>query len=212
MMSTMTPSANVQRLAAAVQQHLGDGPFPPMQGWNHMGAVICDSAMHGVLNYDRVIRPRLVALQEAWPDGDTVTGFRTRLATGDVAKVLKFRNARKLATIPALADHLADAGVETRWQLAAWLEDPDNRAGLRRKVRGVGPKTVDYMGGLVGRPAIAIDVHLRNFAGAAGVTATTYEDLRAVYEETADYLGHDRGGLDHAVWRHMSKRGETGKD
>jgi hypothetical protein len=29
--------------------------------------------------------------------------------------------------------------------------------------------------------------------------------LRAVYEEAAALLGHDKGGLEHAVWRHRSK-------
>jgi hypothetical protein len=72
-------------------------------------------------------------------------------------------------------------------------------------VKGVGPKSIDYIGNLVGRSHVAVDVHLRAFAVDAGVPDLPYDQLRAVYEEAAALLGHDKGGLEHAVWRHRSK-------
>ncbi|MER5227944.1 hypothetical protein [Streptomyces flaveus] len=68
----------------------------------------------------------------------------------------------------------------------------------------MGPKTVDYIGNLVGRSQVAVDVHLRAFAADAGVSSLRYEQLRAAYEQTAALLGHEPGGLEHAVWRFKS--------
>lgn len=67
-------------------------------------------------------------------------------------------------------------------------------------MKGVGPKTVDYIGNLVGRSQVVVDVHLRAFAADAGVPDLGYRQLQAVYEEAAALLGHAPGGLEHAVW------------
>ncbi|MGW7287931.1 hypothetical protein ACWGH4_20860 [Streptomyces sp. NPDC054847] len=69
----------------------------------------------------------------------------------------------------------------------------------------MGPKSVDYIGNLVGRSHVAVDVHLRAFAADASFPDLPYDQLRAVYEEAAALLGHDKGGLEHAVWRHKSE-------
>ncbi|ALC19465.1 conserved hypothetical protein [Streptomyces pristinaespiralis ATCC 25486] len=66
-------------------------------------------------------------------------------------------------------------------------------------MKGVGPKTIDYISNLVGRSHVAVDVHLRTFAANAGVPDLTYERLRAAYVAAAALLGHDSGGLEHAV-------------
>ncbi|MFE5010628.1 hypothetical protein ACFRJ3_39490 [Streptomyces sp. NPDC056696] len=67
----------------------------------------------------------------------------------------------------------------------------------------MGPKSIDYMGNLVGRSQVAVDVHLHAFAVDAGIPSLRYEQLRAVYEEAAVLLGHEQGGLEHAVWRYQ---------
>jgi endonuclease III-like uncharacterized protein len=199
----MTSPDPIIQLADHVETVLGPGPFPPPTGWTHMGAVICDAVLQGGLTYETTVRPSIVRLQERWPDANTVAGFRARLTSDDLAAVLRNHNRRKLATIPALAASLADAGVETSEHLCLWLDDEVNRAALLG-LHGVGPKTVDYLSSLVGRPSVAIDRHLRSFAKDAGVDTVSYADLRTIYEHVADRLGHDRSGLEHAVWRNES--------
>lgn len=169
-----------------------------------MGAVICDAGFHARCKYETTLRPRLLRLQSAWPDAVTVRGFRERLATEDLAVAMSFRSPRKVATAHALTDLLAASGVDTRDDLRAWLGHQGNRAALRQ-VTGVGPKTVDYIGNLVGRSQVAVDVHLRDFAAEAGVTEVRYDRLRTAYEEAAAALGHEPGGLEHAVWRFRSQ-------
>ncbi|MFF3740445.1 hypothetical protein ACFYZJ_36785 [Streptomyces sp. NPDC001848] len=117
---------------------------------------------------------------------------------------MNFKSPRKVATAHDLTDLLASSGVDTRADLCAWLDHQDNRAALR-KVKGVGPKSVDYIGNLVGRSQVAVDVHLRAFAADAGVMELRYNELRAAYEEAAAVLGHEPGGLEHAVWRFKSQ-------
>ncbi|WP_189397021.1 hypothetical protein [Streptomyces sp. FBKL.4005] len=200
----MPTSSPARRLADHVQHLLGSGPFPQPGGWTHMGAVICDVSFQPRCKYERTLRPRLLDLQLSWPDASTVRGFQHRLATEDLAVAMKFNHAQKVATAHAITDLLAAHGVDTREDLRTWLHHQDNRAALRT-VKGVGPKSIDYIGNLVGRSHVAVDVHLRAFAVDAGVPDLPYDQLRAVYEEAAVLLGHDKGGLEHAVWRHRSK-------
>ncbi|MFE3559566.1 hypothetical protein ACFXKW_32630 [Streptomyces sp. NPDC059193] len=200
----MTTPSLAQQLAGHVQTVLGSGPFAPPAGWTHMGAVICDASFHSQRKYEKTIRPRLIHLQKAWPDAATVRGFRARIAVEDLSVAMDFNSPGRVATAHAMADLFAAGGVDTPDDLHAWLGHQDNRAALRI-VKGVGPKTVDYIGNLVGRSQVAVDVHLRRFAAEAGLPDIGYEQLRAVYEEAAEVLGHDRAGLEHAVWRWKSQ-------
>lgn len=199
----MTIDDDVAKLANHVRSTLGEGPFLRAGGWHHMGAVICDAILQQARHYRRWVRPRVKDLQEAWPDAHTVTRFRARTSEGELGAVLRTTNRRKLSAIVAITALLVESRVETRDELRAWLKKDGSRSALLA-VHGVGPKTVDYLSSLVGGSHVAVDVHLRAFARQAGVGATTYHKLRRVYEETADRLGHDRGGLEHAVWNHMS--------
>lgn len=170
-----------------------------------MGAVICDASFHARRKYMSTLQPRLLHLQAAWPDAATVRGFQARLATEDLAAAMNFNSPRRVATAHGIADLLAANGVDTRTDLHAWLSRQASRTALRT-VKDVGPKTVDYLGNLVGRSQVAVDVHLRAFAADAGVSGLTYEQLRAVYEDAA-LLGHEPGGFEHAVWRFKSQTG-----
>lgn len=195
-----SPSSPVHQLTGHIRTQLGTGPFPSPGGWAHMGAVISDASFQARSRYKATILPRILALQTAWPDAATVQGFQARLATDDLAAAMNFHHARKVAKAHNITNLLAAHGVDTRDDLRTWLDLQANRAALRT-VRDVGPKTVDYLGNLVGGSQIAVDVHLRMFAADAGLTDLRYEQLRAVYEAAAAFLGHEPGGLEHAVWR-----------
>ncbi|WP_201305808.1 hypothetical protein [Streptomyces sp. GF20] len=60
---------------------------------------------------------------------------------------------------------------------------------------------MDYIGNLVGRSHIAVDVHLHTFAADAGLPTLNYQQLRAVYEAAAAPARTRPAGLEHAVWR-----------
>ncbi|WP_339151990.1 hypothetical protein WID27_08595 [Streptomyces sp. F41] len=190
----MTGSSPAQGLADHVQHLLGGGPFPQPGGWTHMGAVICDVSFQPRCKYEETLRPRLLHLQSSWPDARTVRGFQRRLVTEDLAVAMKFSHVQKVATAHAITDLLAAHEVDTRDDLYMWFDHQANRAALRT-VKGVGEKSIDYIGNLVGRSHVAVDLHLRAFAVDAGVPDLPYDQLRAAYEEAAALLGHDNSTL-----------------
>ncbi len=73
-------------------------------------------------------------------------------------------------------------------------------------IKGVGPKTIDYFKILVGVSTTAIDRHLLNFLGLAGLAPYGYLDAQTIINAAADILSVDRAYFDHSIWQFMSKR------
>jgi hypothetical protein len=174
-----------------------------------MGAVICDAGLQAGIRYATVVLPRLRRLVEEWPEATTTSAFVAHLAANDLGATLQWRGQKKLAVIAALAAELNTANIETPAGLAAIYADEQSAATLAvrlRQVKGVGPKTIDYLAILVGSDQhVAIDLHLRAFARDAGITTLTYSDLRGLYTAAAGERGWTPGDLDRAVWRYQTK-------
>lgn len=200
--------ADVHRLLVHVDE-VGLQPQPAARGWAHMGAVICDAGLQAGIKYTTVVLPRLRRLVEEWPAAVTTSAFVAHLATHDLGATLPWRGQKKLAVIAALAAELHTASIETPADLAAIYADEQSAAALAaklRKVKGIGPKTIDYLAILVGSDQhVAVDLHLRAFARAAGITALTYSDLRGLYTAAAAQRGWKPGDLDRVVWRYQTK-------
>jgi 3-methyladenine DNA glycosylase/8-oxoguanine DNA glycosylase len=170
--------------------------------YTHVGAVIVDSALQAGVNYQYVVKPRVVAVA-AIEAARATSGFVQILAKQSPEELLSWRSSRKTDLIRMLTQLLVAEGVETTTDLAGWLNHPDTGTKLM-KLRGVGPKTVDYMKSLVGCPSVAIDVHLKRFLERAGVPQATYQDARTVLEHAADRMGVSRSALDYSIWKYMS--------
>ena len=194
-------------LARIDREHLT--PTTTARGWQHMGAVIIDAALQAGISYRSVVKPRVEDLVRAWPDADTVTGFRARCEREDLGAVIRWRGPRKLATAARLAQALTALGVDTPADLRAALEDPavgDATRARLRQVPGVGPKTVDYLGILVGvRDKAAIDVHVTRFVTGAGVAVTGYADAQALVVAAVRARGWDLAALDAAIWVNQAR-------
>jgi hypothetical protein len=196
----------VQRLLAYVDQ-LELQPVSASRGWTHMGAVICDAGLQAGINYTTVVLPRLRRLVELWPAATTTSAFVAQLATDDLGAILQWRGQKKLAVIAGIANVLATAHIETPAQLAAIYADSQAAMTLSslRRVKGVGPKTIDYLAILVGSSQhVAIDQHLRGFARDAGIADLTYDGLRTLYAAAAHRRGWRLGDLDAAIWRYQA--------
>jgi hypothetical protein len=85
------------------------------------------------------------------------------------------------------------------------VQNPTRREKLR-SIRGIGPKTVDYLCGLLGLDFIAVDRHIRTFASDAGVTVADYEFLQIVVSYAADLLGVSRRHFDASIWTYVSNQ------
>lgn len=126
------------------------------RGWDHIGAIIVDATLQRRQNYNETVKPRVLALIEAWPDAATTSGFRRHLATGTLSEVISWPSPGRLAQVEDITRVLESQGIQTVPELRERLGDQTTRAVLREAlglVRHVSPKTLDYIDTLSGVPA-----------------------------------------------------------
>jgi hypothetical protein len=196
---------HIDRVVAHLKGLRGFEVLPPFEPYTHFGAVIVDGVLQAGLNYDTVVRKRVDAVA-AIESACTTKGFLALLRSRGAEAVLSWQPGRKPRLVVALAELLEREHVETVSDFRSWLQRPDSPQKLTA-LHGVGPKTVDYLKGLVGLPAVAIDIHLSRLLLAAGVPSTSYHSARAILEGAADKMGVDRGALDNSIWQFMARGG-----
>lgn len=126
------------------------------RGWDHIGAIIVDATLQRRQNYNETVKPRVLALIEAWPDAATTSGFRRHLDTGTLSEVISWPSPGRLAQVEDITRVLESQGIQTVPELRERLGDQTTRAVLREAlglVRHVSPKTLDYIDTLSGVPA-----------------------------------------------------------
>jgi hypothetical protein len=172
--------------------------------YDHMGAIICDSILQAGLNYATVVAPRVRQLMARWPTARRTSAFASMSKRLGLASVLNWRDPEKPRRIVELTAFFAGERIETEHELRNWLTIAGHAETLL-SVRGVGPKTIDYIKSLVGVQTVAVDRHVRAFVERAGLRLRTYEDVRTVTCAAADILGHEYCALDHAIWSYVSQ-------
>lgn len=202
-------TTHVDLLLAHVDR-LGLTPQPVTRGWDHMGAIICDAGLQARANYTRTVLPRVTDLVQLWPAATTTAAFIAQLATNDLGAALRWRGPKKLLLIENLAAVMNIEGVQTPADLAAAYADESAATAFAtklRQIRGVGPKTVNYLAILAGsKQYVAVDQHLRAFVHEAGVMSLTNEEVRHLYVVAATERGWTPGDLDAAVWAYRATR------
>lgn len=199
---------NVARLIAHVNS-LGLEPREEERKWSHMGALITDAALQPRTNYKTTVWPRANKVRNEWPDAETLSGFLHRLATEDLSTFLNWRRSSpKLPKIKDIAMALDGLGVETVSDLGARFRDPELESETRRalrRVKHVGPKTLDYIAILTGsNNHVAVDQHVHGFVADAGVPGLDYDLVGALVKAAAFKMGVSPGALDAAIWNYMS--------
>lgn len=173
--------------------------------YNHMGATIADAILQAGTTYNTVVRPRIRRLLELYPTAITTSAFWSLLQDVGPKAVLSWRDDEKPNRVIALTTFLRTASIETEDELCAWLGDEAHRAHLL-SVRGVGPKTVDYLRILVGTQTAAVDRHAYALLHEAGIPVSSYDEARETLNLAADGMGVERAILDHSVWQFMSNK------
>ncbi len=174
---------------------------PGEPAYEHMGAVLTDAVLQAGLNYDQVVLPRVLSVLDTYPEAATTSGFLNVLEAKGYQEVLNWNDEVKPDRLKRLATFLLDRNVETVGDLKTWLDLPESRKELLR-IKGVGPKTADYLQILAGLPAVAVDRHIERFCAGAGIEKKT---IRKAVKEAAAELGIDAGCLDYSIWFYMSK-------
>ncbi|MGY4785855.1 hypothetical protein ACVH9Z_39090 [Rhodococcus opacus] len=180
--------------------------------YSHIGALLTDAGLQGNTNYSTNVVPKALKVQREWPDAATISGFQARLAQNNFGEWIPFRG-KKPVIIEAMADALGEMGVETVGDLLHCYTDAERELDLIFQldpVKGVGPKTINYLAILAGSPDhVAIDGQLTTFAQEAGVSTRSERFLGTFYRSAAKQLGCTAASLDAAVWTYMSTRKRT---
>lgn len=171
--------------------------------YEHMGALLADSVLQAGLNYNSVVKPRIVAILAQYPDCNRTSALRGLVERGETTLFLNWSHSEKVRRFGELVAFLTEASIEQVDDLKDHLTDKAFVVALR-DVRGIGPKTVDYMGCLVGMDSVAVDRHVRTFAKRVGVIEEDYDYLKAVFCYAADLLSVSRREFDAWVWRRES--------
>ncbi len=149
----MTTDNDDANLPAPIDSHGTDGSTEVSRSWDHIGAIIVDASLQRRQNYHETVRPRVIALVEAWPEAATTSGFRHCLDTGTLSEVISWPSPGRLAQVEDMTRVFESQGIETVMELRGALSDPASRAVLREalgSVRHVSPKTLDYIDTLCG--------------------------------------------------------------
>jgi hypothetical protein len=151
------------------------------------------------------VKVRIDRIVQEFPEAATLSGMFNAIASIGAAEFLRWHHHTKLSRFVCLAELLRTESIDDFHQLRTWLQSPACREKLRA-IHGVGPKTVDYLCGLVGLDFIAVDRHIRAFASDAGVPAADYDFLQTVISYAADLLGVSRRNFDASIWTYVSSQ------
>lgn len=200
----MTTAMDAGKLLTYLDSNGISGANQVTRGWEHLGAVIVDAALQRRQRYKATVEPRVRALIEAWPDAATSSGFRTRIESENLSAVIRWKSADRLHQIDEILSVFEAKNIDAVSDLRIWLASSPERLELRaalRRVKHVGPKTLDYFDILVGRfDSVAIDTKIRKVAAKAGIINHAYGHLTAVVHEAAAIRGWRPGDLDAALW------------
>ena len=186
----------------AVQVGLLSSGVPCRPVYRHMGAVLADSILQAGLNYEKVVKPRVASILKMFPHASNVNTLIEVIEAEGSRKFLRWEHGEKITRFDSLVAFLAEAKIIDTYELGEALTDGKFRADIQR-LRGIGPKTVDYMACLVGADCIAVDRHIRGFAKYVGLEDSSYEYLRDVFCFAADLLCISRRDFDSSVWHHQ---------
>ena len=151
-----------------------------------------------------VVKPRIASILETFPQASTINALIEVIEKEGSPKFLQWKHNEKISRFNELVAFVAEAQIESTCELGAALRDDSFRADIR-SLKGVGPKTVDYMACLVGVDCIAVDRHIKTFAEAAGLGDDRYEYLRDVFSFAADLLFVSRRDFDSCLWRYQTE-------
>ena len=204
-MGTTEILSSARRLANHIQGLDGFDPHCPIPTRHrHLGATISDAILQAGLNYRTVVLPRVERLKTKWPNSRVGSGLLRDLHEFGPYRMLNWKHSEKPRRFVELTNYLVLHGIQDECDLHSWLCTVQNRNAIR-SLRGIGPKTVDYLMRLVGGSAIAIDRHVTNFVAVACPNCKGYEKTQRIVQFAADLLEIDRAALDHAIWHYMSK-------
>lgn len=207
------PTQKAQKLVAYVKSLKDFKISDKIDGnYNHIGATLTDTVLQAGLKYDTVVKPKVLSILKH-PEATTIKGILalTKAGNNEFKEIINWKNDKKPNLIITLAKFLNKQGVNTEEELKKWLKNPDNQIRLRA-IKGIGPKTVDYIQILVGIKTCAVDRHVYKFIKNAGISLEKnneemkYTEAQLIMKNAAEILGIDESIFDHSVWSYLANK------
>ena len=167
---------------------------------NHIGAVLADSILQAGLNYRSVVRPRIHRILLNYPQANVINNLITIVKNGETPQFLNWEHHEKIFRFDTIVQVMYESNITDTDCLRENLGNNRFCKELQN-IRGVGPKTVDYMSCLVGVESVAVDRHVRSFAKRAGIIDMNYHYLKNIFCFAADLLSISRRGFDAWIWQ-----------
>lgn len=171
--------------------------------YNHLGAVLADAILQAGLNYTTVVLPRINNILQNHSDATSSSALLDIVINNKTSSFLQWSHPEKILRFNNLVhciDHYKINDINT---LKIRLEQNQFQSCLLN-IHGIGPKTVDYMGCLIGVESIAVDRHIRTFAKLVDIHENDYNYLKKIFCFAADLLSISRRDFDAWVWQKMS--------
>ncbi len=156
--------------------------------YGHMGATLSDAILQAGIKYDTVVRPRIKTIRELYPEATTTRTFWQLLQKIGPKSVLQWQGDEKPNRVVALTKFFLSEGVETEDDLSKWLESESNKCRLFT-IKGIGQKTADYMGVLVGSQTNAVDRHIKTLLMEAGIETSSYKEIQDIIDHSIKKMG-----------------------
>ena len=196
--------SDAEKLAKYVQSLINFKFYETIDGnYNHIGATIADAVLQANNKYATNVKPRINRILAVYPNVRETSATKSLLKSISVTEFLNWRGVDRALRFSQILDLFSLEGIEKEADLSVWLSNDLNLLKLRA-IKGIGPKTVDYFKILVGASTCAIDRHLLNFLGLAGLESDSYSDAQEIINSAADILSIDRAYFDHSIWQYMS--------
>lgn len=179
------------------------------RSYQSLPPALIDAVLQAGMSYNNVVKPRVQAFQDKYPQARTVGELRGLCKADGIHVVLRWKGSRKTTLLNSLMELLTDENVSTIDDLKEWIQS-DASVKKLLSIVGIGPKTVDYLAAIVGLERLAIDVHVRRFFKAAGVPDLSSTLMKQSAQVAAKLLNATLSEIDRSIWVFMSNRKSRG--
>lgn len=172
---------------------------------NHMGALVTDIILQAGLNYNTVVKPRVLHILLNYPNEKTLLDFKDLIGVTGLENIINWKHKTKLKRIVEFIAFLSENRINTCDDLRLYLVGSASKQNLLA-LNGIGPKTVDYLLKLLDFDVVAVDRHIYSFVEKADMKISGYENTKKTVEFAADFLALSRTSLDCSIWNYMSQK------
>jgi|AMWB02.1.fsa_nt_gi endonuclease III len=170
--------------------------------YSHIGALYADVILQSGLNYEHVVKPRVKRILQLYPEAHTLTSFHAILQSKGTASVLQWKHEEKIQRMERLIDFSIERSIDSISDLIQFMSEVPNQENFM-KIKGIGPKSLDYLMKLLGFDTIAVDRHIFKFVEMAGIPELDYNNTKLSVVFAADLLDVSRKTLDFSIWKYM---------